>query len=305
MEALKARRYYASQDCNVRIDYKNGNSPMGSIVTKGGRPSLTLTVTDPDAETVNTIQLWGGAIGSAEPTTPLHTYNNVSSFNFTSGDAWNTQSNNTSWYYFAIITQADGNKIVTAPIWYTRSDVALPVTLTKFEGVWADTKTRTNLTWSTARELNSKSFIVQRSTDKGQSWQDIAEVYAGGTTTGDKYYQYADLRPGLVNWYRLKMVDIDGDYTYSRVVILSKNENAELSYTIYPNPASSFVKVQSKNTIPEKLNVRVTDLNGRVIHQQTATASNSTPATIGISGLANGIYLLWVNGVSHKLIVGQ
>ena len=66
------------------------------------------------------------------------------------------QPNNSNYYYFAIITQADGNKIVTAPIYYTRSDVALPLNLLTFTATYNKDNKTGELLWTTAAEVNTQ-----------------------------------------------------------------------------------------------------------------------------------------------------
>ncbi len=301
MEALRARRYYASQDCNVRVDFKSGQDPMGSILTRGGRPSLSLLVIDPDGETVSNIELWGGQTGATQPSFPIATYSNTSSFNFTSGDAANLQANNSSWYYFVIITQADGNKIVSAPIWYTRSDLVLPFTLMSFKGAWNASSDKIFLNWSTARELESREFIIQRATGDGLAWTDIGRVTAAGSSAFEKQYNFTDNDPASVNHYRLKMIDHDNSYTYSNVVMLSKEASNNL-IVVYPNPAKQFVNISIAGMPAQKLNIRISDNAGRVLQHQEIISNNNN-VQLRLDNYKPGMYYISINGKTQKLIV--
>ncbi|MBL7739553.1 MAG: T9SS type A sorting domain-containing protein [Chitinophagaceae bacterium] len=309
MEAFRARRYYASQDCNARVEFKNNNDPMGSIVTKGGLPSLSLLITDPDGETVSNIDLWGGAIGAPVPSSALQSYPNVSSFSFTSADAANVQPNNSTWYYFVIITQADGNRIVSSPIWYTRSDLALPVTLISFTGQWSSDKTTAQLTWTTAREINSGKFIIQHSSDNGNTWSNIGTVNANGNSNFNQSYNFKDLHPSLKNWYRLKIVDIDGEYSYSKVVILTTESAEATYYTLYPNPARNFINVASASGQFRKVAIQLMDNTGRVLTTQSFMLNNTSPATIPVSKYKSGLYYLVITdeqqSVKQKIIIAD
>lgn len=307
MEALRARRYYASQDCNVRVEFKNNQDPMGSIVTKGGLPSLSLLVTDPDGEAINSIELWGASVGDPVPSSPLQTYPAATSFTFASGDAANIQPNNTSWYYFTIITQADGNKIVSSPIWYTRSDQVLPVTLINFNGRWAPGRNETKLNWVTAREINTREFIIQRSADHGIAWTDIGTVVASGNSNFNQQYNYTDTDPKTTNWYRLKMVDQDNEYSYSKVVALSASSAAASYYTFYPNPARDFVHISSLSVQPRKATIQITDNAGRVVVTQQSVISSATPAIIPVTGYKAGLYYMVITdeqqSVKQKIVI--
>ncbi|HEY6502517.1 MAG TPA: T9SS type A sorting domain-containing protein [Chitinophagaceae bacterium] len=307
MEAIRARRYYASQDCNARVEFKNNQDPMGSVVIKGGLPVLSLLIIDPDGEAVNTIELWGGAIGDPVPSSPLNIYSGVTNFTFNSGDVANIQPNNSSWYYFTIITQADGNKIVSSPIWYTRSDITLPVTLINFTGQWATNKNETVLNWMTARETGSKEFIIQRSADNGATWVAIGALVASGNSGFNQYYTFKDIHPKTENWYRLKMVDIDNEYSYSKVVVLNASHTNAGYYTIYPNPARNFVNISTSNSVSKKAIIQLLDNTGRVITTQLSILNNATPALIPLVNYKTGLYYLVITdeqqSVKQKIII--
>jgi hypothetical protein len=290
MEAIRSMRYYASEDCNIRVDYKSGNSPMGSEITGVGVPSLSMNITDADNESVTKIELWAGATGAAVPSAALKIYTGTSvpSFNFTAADAENTQPNNSTWYYYAVITQEDGNKVVTAPIWYTRNDAALPITLTSFKGTYDRPANKVYLTWTTAQELNSKEFIIERSTD-GRQFTAIGKVAAAGNTSRQTSYSFTDPQPAYgVNYYRLNQVDPDGRSEISGIVkIITDNAGG---FITGPNPASTSVTIYRQNNT-EAAKIELMDVNGKLLKQlNMGSAVPST--TINVSGLSKGIYLL-------------
>ncbi len=309
MEALRAGRFYASQDCNVRVDFRSGTSVMGSLVVKSGLPSLTLSVTDPDAETVSSIELWGGVSGGSVPSGALKTYSGVDNFTFNSGDAENVQPNNSNYYYFAIITQADGNKIVTAPIYYTRSDVALPLNLLTFTATYNKDNKTGELLWTTAAEVNTKEFAIERSTDKGNTWSVIGYINAAGNQSAVSRYKFTDANPQAgTNLYRLKMVDIDAHYTYSAIRSIALNApGSAYVYSVYPNPAIGYTYLNSTNPVAENVTVNVVDNNGRIVKQLQYNVSSTAPARIDLSGINKGIYFLKIltgkETVIQKVIV--
>lgn len=287
MEAIRSMRFYASNDCNLQLDFKNNANPMGSQVMYFNVPGLSLNVTDPDAEVTTAIELWGGEVGAAVPATPLKTVNG-NSLTFTSADANNLQPNNTTWYYYAVVTQEDNNKAVTAPIWYTRNDAILPVTLTSFRGEYDRAVNKVHLTWTTAQESNSREFIVERSSD-GRTYTAIGKLAAAGNTNRPSTYSYTDAEPVHgANYYRLKQVDLDEKTTLSGIVkIITDNSGG---FIAGPNPARSIVTVyRQNNTEPVRIELR--DVNGKLI-KQLSMASASVSATINVSGLSKGIYLL-------------
>ena len=115
--AFRQRRFYASDDWNTEVNFNIDNLPMGSVITQAGNPTLHATINDPDGESVTSIVVYSGVAGSGNAPTVLTTVNNTSTLNYT-----HTATSNLNYYYYLYITQADGNKIWTAPIWYTRND---------------------------------------------------------------------------------------------------------------------------------------------------------------------------------------
>jgi len=303
MEAMRANRFYASQDCNVRVDYRNGSNPMGSNVVNAGVPSLSMTVTDVDGETVSTIELFGGQAGNnTVVTTPVKTFTGVSTFTFTSSDAENVQPNNSTWYYYAIITQADGNKIVTAPIWYSRNDAILPVTLTNFKAVYNSNQNNVLLTWATSNETNSKEFVVERSLD-GRTWTAIGTVKAAGSSQDTRQYHLKDAAPQKgTNLYRLKQVDLDATFQYSSVVSITIGGTVEKYYTVYPNPVRTYTFVNSTSPVLESVNVMVLDNNGKELSRKTVSVSNTAPAKIDLTAFATGTYFIKVRAKGKESI---
>jgi hypothetical protein len=302
MEALRSGRYYASQDCNVHVDYKNGGDVMGAQAVKAGLPQLSMNVTDPDGENVSTIELWGGAAGAAVPGSPLKTYTAVNTFSFGPADAQNLQPDNSSYYYFAIITQEDGNKIVTSPIYYTRSDATLPLQLMVFQARYNKDSNAVLLNWSTAAEVNTQSFVIERSVDGSAGWSAIGTVAAAGNRPGVAQYQFSDKSPVTGNnLYRLRMVDIDGKYTYSPVRNAAVGATNAYVYSVYPNPAPKYTYLNSTNVAPEKVTAQLLDGNGRIVRRQQYTVSSSAPAKVDLSGVSAGMYYMKV--LSEKGVV--
>ncbi|MFN3694935.1 MAG: WD40/YVTN/BNR-like repeat-containing protein, partial [Ignavibacterium sp.] len=98
-------------------------------------------------------------------------------------------------------------------------DFTIPVELTSFQAV-AENKV-INLSWSTATETNNSHFEVERKF-KNQEWEKIGEVGGAGTTTVPQTYLFKDdfsfkSYEGKI-LYRLKQVDFDGSYEYSKIV---------------------------------------------------------------------------------------
>ena len=306
MEGIRSMRYYASQDCNLRLDFRNGTNPMGSEVANSGVPTLTLAITDPDAEATLSIEIWGGLVGGSVPGAAIKTYSNVSSFSFNAGDAENVQPDNSTWYYYLVVTQEDGNKAVTAPIWYNRNDLALPVTLLRFTGAYNKISNKVLLQWTTVREINTKEFIVQRLVSGG-SWTTIGKVAASVNSAQTVQYQFNDNMPVQGNsQYRLQMVDQDGQFRYSPIVLIKIGEGANL-YTVNPNPVHGITYLRSTSATPQQASVTISDYNGKQLLKGRYVVSATAPAAISLVGQKQGLYIVRIEAegkvTAEKLVV--
>lgn len=134
------------------------------------------------------------------------------------------------------------------------------------------------LQWTTAQELNSRWFIVERSTD-GSSYSAIGQVAANGNSSTLKNYAFTDNAPTKgINHYRLRMVDKDNGFQLSMVRKVRNEGLADVA--IYPNPVTDklTVEVQADRAINGQL--VVTDVSGKLIYSRTiniAQGNNIVP----------------------------
>lgn len=161
----------------------------------------------------------------------------------------------------------------------------LPVSITWFKGSFVAGKVQLN--WLAENELNFDRFEVERSVN-GTSYQKIGAVRA----TALRNYGFTDpvdAFGGQRIYYRLKKVDKDGKFQYSEVFSLHIPRNTRFS--VYPNPATSFIKVQLSSNVNGKVTLLVTDISGKVMKQQVVNASGNT-INIATTGLTSGLYLV-------------
>jgi hypothetical protein len=163
------------------------------------------------------------------------------------------------------------------------------------------------LEWITSAEVNNNYFEIQRS-DRNKEFASIGKVEALGNSISPVTYRFLDKSPYPgINYYRLKQVDIDGQFTYSP--IRSVNFNDQVEFSLYPNPVSDLLYVEITREVIEDLNARydILDSEGRLIESgKVLTAVQG----IDVSGYRSGAYILSitsdvVNAKEKFIIVGN
>lgn len=175
-------------------------------------------------------------------------------------------------------------------------EAPLPVTLENFTAKLNSEK-RTQLNWRTSAEKSFEGFEVERS-ETGLSWNKIGFMSAKGGegSTGD--YTFLDPeKASVMTYYRLRMVDLDGAYEYSRIVILK----AELldSYVFYDQTE----KAVYLNNCPDLQYLELINAMGVVLETRDGNSSKS----MSLRGLQPGIYFVryktTLGGVGNEKIL--
>jgi|GEM_PF-3520939 len=205
---------------------------------------------------------------------------------------------------------AGGLSIVPAPdgqVCTPLNGTILPVVLTAFRGQVAGPK-HIQLTWDVAREENVSHYEVQRSTN-GREWSILGDVTAAGNSETALNYNFDDLNPeGLRQFYRLRMVDLDGTDEFSGIVITELDQTGERTVNTFPNPASPATRLSIQlggewnPNLPIKASLY--DLNGRVLTDYNALQAGTSSVAIP-SGAKAGLYLLRITQAdavfTHKI----
>ena len=150
------------------------------------------------------------------------------------------------------------------------------------------------LQWQTTSEEDVKHFVIERSND-GKTYKAIGTVAANGNSTTTKNYMFADASPFAPanNYYRLLMVDADGNYKYSKMLIVKFDGQLTTSMTVFPSNVRDVLQVQLPNGLTGNVNLSVIDMNGRVIKRSNlASDGTALSTTIDVSSLIKGVYIL-------------
>ena len=140
--------------------------------------------------------------------------------------------------------------------------INLPVMLTSFTATVHATNT-VKVNWSTAMEINTDKFEVERSVD-GRTFNKIATVVAAGNANTIKNYTLVDDIATVTNaivYYRLKQIDIDGTSKYSTIASLRLKKSGA-SVTVTPNPFNTYVNINVEAGKNEMAIVKVLNMAG-------------------------------------------
>jgi hypothetical protein len=184
----------------------------------------------------------------------------------------------------------DGRENTKATFNLVFTGTVLPVELVSFTG---EPRNFTSfLKWETASENNNSHFDVETSKD-GSTFYPIGTVTGQGTSSTSHHYNFTDQVPVIgINYYRLKQVDLDGNYKYSKTVTVNFSE-VQRTMTLYPNPADGFINIDISRPA-EKLTLAIHSVDGKLIRTENSGPVQRTKR-VSLNGLASGTYIISVN----------
>ncbi len=179
----------------------------------------------------------------------------------------------------------------------------VPVKLVSFKA----TKVNDNglVSWTTESELNNDYFIVQRS-DDGIHFTDRGKVVGSGTTAFTHAYQLTDPlnTNSQVVYYRLKIVDRDAKYGFSKIIAIKLNGIAVNNFNVYPNPFISDIKVSVTSSDDEVASFRILSFDGKemLTRKVSLQSGDNIVVLTNFGTLAKGNYILEVTTSTDKFI---
>ena len=211
-------------------------------------------------------------------------------------------------YAFAGVTSIANNlrfTIATAD----KNETPLPIELLSFNAHVNGSKV--DISWVTASEVNNDYFTIQKSKD-GSEWEDVLITEGAGNSVQTLNYFDSDYSPykGL-SYYRLKQTDFDGNYTYSNIVPVKYEDNAQGNLNLFPNPieGGNLLNVSFEDIEEEEVLVVLRDITGKEFYSKLYIDIEKG-RLIGLpieKAIPAGIYLITATSesriYSQKLIV--
>ena len=175
--------------------------------------------------------------------------------------------------------------IMNATIWLATTTV-LPVNLLSFDCSLENNSV--SVKWQTANEINTSYFEIEKSKDL-KEFKANNKTYANGKNNLVQNYSFTDFlnAQDVLNnklFYRLKIIDADGRFSYSNVKAVSLINKNVLFSTIYPNPNKGDFFIDDKNMN----RIVISDYLGRMIFSKNIQANEM----IHLSSLQKGIYFV-------------
>ncbi len=165
----------------------------------------------------------------------------------------------------------------------------LPVTLTTFTATIRNKKT-TLVQWQTESEQNLAGFTVERSTSSN-NFSPIGYTTAKGNSSIKVNYSTIDPQPVFgINYYRLKMIDIDAKFVYSKIIPITITD-AGFTLILSPNPVKNTLYIKATGSNENAVFV-IIDGAGKKVSEVKAVLNGATSVSIDINALAKGAYTL-------------
>ncbi len=202
------------------------------------------------------------------------------------------------WYNFCYTWIPNCPQTAACPLIYTS---LLPIELANFSvKAYEDYN---EIIWSTHTEINNQYFLLERSND-AKNWEEIFKINGAGNSTNLIEYEFSDTNPfaGL-NYYKLKQIDFDGQYSYSNII--SANAIKSNQFFIYPNPAKNVLHVFFVSEKQGNYTVEiVSTINEQLFIKEIITNADGNKLEINLSNYSKGLYLIRIinnNNLSQKI----
>jgi Secretion system C-terminal sorting domain len=170
-----------------------------------------------------------------------------------------------------------------------------PLALTPFQFTGAPQGRTVVLQWEASDDVNTDQYTVERS-GNGTSFSTIGSLAAKGLV-GENDYVYTDGKPlAGNNFYRLKIADRDGGFSYSAVIVVQQGGVAGLN-VVYPNPVRGMARVLFSSVGAGKYSIQVVDNLGRILQVLNGVSvAGVNKVDIDMGAYPAGIYTIVISG---------
>ncbi|GGN03762.1 hypothetical protein GCM10010967_43250 [Dyadobacter beijingensis] len=175
----------------------------------------------------------------------------------------------------------------------------LPVTLARFEG--RNTPEGNLLEWTTSSESNNAYFAIEKSTN-ARHFTEAGRVQGAGNASSTSSYSFTDTYFDKgITYYRLRQVDTDSTFAYSRIVAIDAPASRNVRF--YPNPVQSSLHIELPEWKNAEVTVRVTNASGQTVIVQKKARIQNGKLDVQFAKQPSGIYHVSIaNGENRHLL---
>ncbi len=186
-------------------------------------------------------------------------------------------------------------------IWGSSTDMGcpafVPIELASFD-VFALPELQSRLEWVSLSEINSSHFIIEHSMD-GSNFRAVGDVFAQGESLEKVQYEFIHKNAQLGrNYYRLRMIDLDGSEEISKTVIVDHDKRNWIQ--VYPSIVKDEITFEWENSI-NQIQIEIFDMQGKLTKQWLL--SNSDSKTLSVIDISSGAY--FIRSTSGALVSTQ
>lgn len=169
----------------------------------------------------------------------------------------------------------------------------LPITLLNFSGIVLNNNL-VQLNWSTVYEKDNAFFALEKSNNGVEFVTINTQKSLGNSNNQKQEYSYThSVAFSPIIFYRLKQVDINGKFTYSKIIAISLKEMVEVK--AFPNPTNAILNLICNNFENKKYSYKLINTEGKIL--QTNFINNNV-TKLSLNSVPKGIY--WVSIISDK-----
>ncbi len=155
--------------------------------------------------------------------------------------------------------------------------------------------------WTTTQEINCKEFMIEQS-EEGIVFKEVAKLPALGNGNSIKKYEWLDKNIPEISkiYYRLRLIDIDSSYQYSKIFSISIETNKYIKIT--PGTVHNSLVLSSAGVGSPRANIKIYTVDGLLIYSKSAVLENNSPLIINeVERFSSGIYLIQVISENYRI----
>ncbi len=272
---------------NIRFGNCNGNlyyAPSGSVAT--------IFAPDDGATTTNyTLATWRTYDPDLGPGNELNGFNANPDYSNPAANILDLNSSSAAIDVADVVTVVSDDRYRTGRPQGPKKDigafetVVLPIRLLHFGVSCSDGKI--DITWVTLSETNNDYFAIEKSTDL-KTFSDVTVLKGSGTTLQRNTYHYTDDFSVQNVYYRLRQVDLDGQYSYSPIVY----SNCTSQQVLVAQHEGHLELIYPEAVAGETIEVTLLSTTGQEILRKEMPLSSAGSILLDTSSLSSSLYIL-------------